>query len=76
MHEVTCKIRSDAIANIKGNQYEVPMKYINQRVRIKYDPIEYESAWIYDDINKKLISQIKMVDKIANSKIKRKSTLY
>ena len=76
LHEATCKIRSDAIANIKGNQYEVPMKYINQRVKIKYDPIKYEFAWIYDDVNKKLISQIKMVDKIANSKIRRKSTLY
>ena len=76
LHEISVKIRSDAIANINGKEYEVPMKYIKQNIKIKYDPINFEKAWIYDDVNKELIEQISMVDKVANSKIKRKSTMY
>jgi len=74
LHTAYPTIRSDAIANIKGNQFEVDMKYIGKKIIVKYNPLNFDDAWICED--NQLIEQIKTVDKEANSKIKRKSTIY
>lgn len=74
LHTAYPKIRSDAIAYIKGSEFEVNMKYIGKKITVKYNPICLDEAWIYD--NDKLIEKINLVNKTDNSKIKRKSTLY
>ena len=74
MHTAYPKIRSDAIAYIKNHEYEVNMKYIGRKVTVKYDPLNYDYAYISED--NKLIEKINLVNKVDNSKIKRKSTLY
>lgn len=74
LHTAYPKIRSDAIAYIKNHEFEVNMKYIGKKIVVKYNPLNFETAWIYDD--GKLIDSIHQVNKIDNSKIKRKSTLY
>ena len=74
LHTAYPTIRSDAIAYIKGREFEVNMKYIGKKIAVKYDPINLEDAWIYD--NNKLVEKISIVNKIDNSKIKRKSTMY
>lgn len=74
LHTAYPRVRSDAIANIKSHEFEVDMKYIGKRITIKYNPFDYSKAWIYD--NGKLLEEIKLVNKIDNSKIKRKSALY
>lgn len=74
LHTAYPTIRSDAIAYIKGLEYEVPSKYIGQKIVVKYDFSDRNKAWIYDDNQKK--ESIKIVNKIENSKIKRKETLY
>lgn len=74
LHTAYPKIRSDAIAYIKNHEFEVDMKYIGKKIVVKYDPLNFEKAWIYD--NNKLIESIKLVNKVDNSKIKRKTTLY
>ena len=68
------KTRCDAIAYIKNHEYEVNMKYIGRKITVKYDPLNYDYAYIYDD--NKLIEKINLVNKVDNSKIKRKSNLY
>ena len=55
-------------------EYEVPTKYIGKKITVKYDFSDRSKAWIYD--NGKKIEAIKIVDKIANSKIRRKETMY
>ena len=50
------------------------MKYIGRKITVKYDPLNFDYAYIYDD--NKLIEKINLVNKVDNSKIKRKSTLY
>ena len=50
------------------------MKYIGKKIIVKYDPHNYETAWIYE--NNKLGEAIHLVNKVDNSKIKRKSNLY
>lgn len=74
LHTAYPKIRSDAIAYIKNHEFEVNMKYIGKKIIVKYDPLNFESAWIFDD--GKLIEKITLVNKVDNSKIKRKNTLY
>lgn len=74
LHTAYPTIRSDAIAYIKKHEFEVNMKYIGKKIIVKYNPLNFEEAWIYD--NNKLIEKIKLVNKIDNSKIKRKNTLY
>lgn len=74
LHTAYPTIRSDAIAYIKNHEFEVNMKYIGKKIIVKYNPLNFNEAWIYD--NNKLIEKIKLVNKIDNSKIKRKSTMY
>ena len=74
LHTAYPTVRSDAIAHIKKNEYEVPTKYIGKKITIKYDFSDRTKAWIYE--NNQKIEEVHLVDKIANSKIKRKETMY
>ena len=74
LHTAYPTIRSDSVAHIKNLEYEVPTKYIGKKITVKYDFSDRTKAWIYD--NGKKIEEIKIVDKVANSKIKRKETMY
>lgn len=74
LHTAYPRIRSDAIAYVKKMEYEVPAKYIGQKIVVKYDYSDRSRAWIYADNQKK--ESIKIVNKVENSKIKRKETLY
>lgn len=74
LHTAYPKIRSDSIAYIKKLEYEVPSKYIGKKIVVKYDFSDRTKAWIYD--NNKKQEQIKIVNKVENSKIKRKETMY
>ncbi len=74
LHTAYPTIRADSIAHVKRIEYEVPTKYIGKKVTVKYDFQDRSKAWIYD--NGKKFEAIHIVDKIANSKIKRKETLY
>ena len=49
--------------------------HIKQRILIKYAPEDLSKAYIYDSKTKEL-EEIKPVDKIANSKIKRENVSY
>ena len=74
LHTAYPTIRADSIAHIKNIEYEVPTKYIGRKVTVKYDFSDRSKAWIYEDGKK--IDDIHIVDKIANSKIKRKEMMY
>lgn len=74
LHTAYPTIRSDSIAYVKKIEYEVPTKYIGKKITIKYDFSDRSKAWIYDD--EKRIEEVKIVDKVANSNIKRKEVMY
>lgn len=74
LHTAYPTIRADSIAHVKSLEYEVPTKYIGKKITIKYDFKDRTKAWIYDNGQK--IETIHLVDKVANSKIRRKETLY
>ena len=54
--------------------FETPLKYIGERINVRYDPTSPDKAYIFSD-DDKLIETIKPVNKIENSKIKRKSNI-
>ena len=74
LHTAYPTIRADSVAHIKKIEYEVPTKYIGKKITVKYDFTDRTKAWIYD--NDKKVEAIHIVDKIANSKIKRKEVMY
>ena len=74
LHTVNPTIRSDALANINTKQFEVGSEYIGKKICIKYNPHDMSKAYIYEDNVRK--ESIKLVNKIENSKIKRKQNIY
>jgi putative transposase len=75
LHRVTRKVRNDATIPLNNQLFEVPQKYIGQRINIRYSPINLDEAYIFD-INNKLIDTIFPLRKVDNSKIKRKNIDY
>ena len=71
LHMEEKTVTSCATIRVLKKDFEVPSKYIRQRVLIKYNPLDDSCAYIYDSKTSKL-EKIVPVDKIANSKIKRK----
>ncbi len=74
LHTFYPTIRSDSIARINGVEYEVDTKYIKQKIVVKLNPKDALVAWIYEDDEP--VCEIKPVNKIDNSSIKRKKTIY
>lgn len=68
------KVSTDSTVQLFGKSYEVPSKYMKQRIMIKIDPHHIDKAYIYED--GKNIETIYPVKKVDNSKMKRKSISY
>lgn len=74
LHSYERKVATDSTIQLFSKIYEVPSKYMKQRITVKIDPHNLEIAYIYTDGKK--VETIKPVNKIDNSKIKRKSISY
>ena len=74
LHTAYPNIRTDAIAYIKTRQYEVAQKYVGKKICVKYDPHNLDEIRIYED--NLYVESAKLVNKIDNSKIKRKTNIY
>lgn len=75
LHVEEKPVALDATIRLGKKDYEVPQKYIKQRIIVKYSPEDLSFIYIYDEKTKKL-EKAYPVDKIANSKIKRKTISY
>lgn len=74
LHTYERKVTTDSIIQLFNKSYEVPSKYMKRYITIKIDPHNLEKAYIYE--NGKRIETIKPVNKVDNSKIRRKSISY
>ncbi len=70
LHRVSRRVNNDATISLSSLQFEVPAKYIGQRINIRYSPITLDNAFIFDKDNK-LSETIYPLKKIDNSKVKR-----
>ena len=75
LHVEEKPVAADATIRLGGKDFEVPQKYIKQRILIKYSPDDLSFVYIYDAKDKSL-EKVYPVDKIANSKTKRKPISY
>ena len=62
------RVKNDATIPISNYVFEVPSKYIGERIKVRYDPISPDKAYIFDDQGN-CCCTIYPVDKINNSKV-------
>lgn len=73
LHRTIRKVRLDRTVKIDNIFYEVPFKYVGQSIELRYDPVHMNQIFIFED-NKKL-EPVKEVNKVSNSKSKRKNSI-
>ncbi|MDI3548806.1 MAG: putative transposase [Halanaerobiales bacterium] len=74
LYRVTRKVKNDATISLHNILFETPLEYIGQRINLRYDPTSIDKAYIFSD-DGKLKETILPVNKIDNSKIKRKQNI-
>ena len=67
--EIERKVSADGVVNIDSKEYEVDYRYQNQRITIRYSP-DLSKVYVVDKFDNTL-KEIKLLDKKANSSIKR-----
>lgn len=73
LHRTFHKVRKDRTIKFQNNFYEIPYKYVGQTVELRYDSTNLDTLFLYEKDKK--ITEVFIVDKIANSKSKRKNTI-
>lgn len=72
LHRVTRRVNNDSTIPLNKCIFEVPQKYIGQKINVRYSPTSLQEAYIFnkDNIATDTVYPLKKVD---NSKIKRKA---
>lgn len=73
LHRKMRKVRNDRTIKVENTYYEVPFKYVGQPVEIRYDPNNFNEVYIFE--NEQNVYTCKTVDKVSNSKVKRKNSI-
>ena len=74
LHRVIRKVNNDSTIRVDSIFFEVPQKYIGQKINIRYYPTSLEKAYIFND--NKASDTIYQLKKVDNSKVKRNSIDY
>lgn len=75
LHVEEKPVALDSTIRLGKKDFEVPQKYIKQRIIVKYSPEDLSFIYVYDEKTKTL-EKAYPVDKIANSKMKRQTIQY
>ena len=73
LHRSTHKVRLDRTIKFNNEYYEVPFKYVGTTIETRYDPNDLSILYLYENNERK--EELKIVDKIINSKIKRQQSI-
>lgn len=73
LHRCTRKVRKDRTIQIGHIYYEVPFIYVGKTIEIRYNPYSNKQVYLFENNQMKEICF--MVDKVANSKVKRKNII-
>ena len=71
--EIERKASIDCVIQIDNKEFEVPQKYSNKKIKLRYSP-DYRKCYVVASDN--TLTKIELLDKIANSKIKRKQPIF
>lgn len=70
LHRITRKVRKDRTVKIANDYYEVPYKYTGRTIEIRYNPNNLKEMNVFE--NEQKLEECILVDKVSNSKSKRK----
>jgi putative transposase len=70
LHRVSRKVNNDATIQLNCRQFEVPAKYMGQKINIRYSPNDFGKAYIFNKDNK-IVETVYPLNRVDNSKIKR-----
>ena len=51
LHRVTRTVNNDATIKLHTKIFEVPQKYIRQKINVRYSPFQLDKAYIYDPVS-------------------------
>lgn len=71
--EVDRKVSIDNVISLDTKEFEVPYKYSNHKIKIRYSP-DYKTVYVVEDND--TLTPIKLLDKVANSTIKRQKIIF
>jgi len=74
LHSFERKVATDSTIQLFCKSYEVPSKFMKQRIIVKFNPNNVDVAYIYE--NGKKVETIYPVKRVDNSHIKRKSISF
>lgn len=72
-HRINRKVRKDRTIKINHNYYEVPFKYVGNSIEVRYNPNDLNEMYIFSNNDK--LEKCNIIDKVSNSKVKRKNTI-
>lgn len=75
LHRVTRRVNNDATIQLDSKLFEVPQKYIGQKINIRFSPDLLDKAYVFNK-NNAMSEIVYPLNKIENSKIKRKGLDY
>ncbi len=75
LHRVTRTVNNDATIKLYTKLFEVPQKYIRQKINVRYSPLQLDKAYIYDQ-NNVHTDTVYLLKKTDNSRVKRKVLDY
>lgn len=70
LHRETRRVNNDATIQLKTKLFEVPQKYIGQKLNVRFPPDSLDKAYIFNQ-NNQLTETIYPLKRIENSKVKR-----
>ncbi|NLX70241.1 MAG: DDE-type integrase/transposase/recombinase [Clostridiales bacterium] len=74
LYRVTRTVKNDATISMNGILFEVPLKYVGDKISIRYDPTCLDKAFIFTE-DGKLADTIYPVNKIENTKVLREQNV-
>jgi transposase InsO family protein len=74
LHRASRKVINDATISLNTTIFEVPAKYIGEKILVRYEAFSMAKAYIFNDRGTQL-ETIFPVRKVDNSKVKRASTM-
>lgn len=72
LYRVERRVKNDATIPISNCIFEVPARFIGERIKVRYDPSSLDKAYIFDDSGT-CLHTIYPVNKVVNSKVYRDS---
>ncbi|WPC39760.1 DDE-type integrase/transposase/recombinase [Clostridium sp. JS66] len=70
LYKVQRTVKNDSTVSIGTKLFEVPLKYVREKINIRYDPTSLDKAYIFSE-DAKLTDTIFPLKKIDNSKVRR-----